>query len=113
MPGMITRRRPCIRSARSNDNPEVVQALLAAGAGKDRDWTLLRAAANFNGNPAVTEMLLLAGSDPRDRDIIKSTPLDQLMQDCKLWNTGVFFRVATAPSRQSLSQCRGGPQRPG
>ena len=89
---------PLHDAARFNENAEVVQALLAAGAGKDRDWTVLHAAANFNGNPAVTEMLLLAGSDPRDRDIIKSTPLHQLMQDCKLWNTGVFFRVATAPT---------------
>ena len=55
-------------TARNNDNPAVVDALLAAGgadleARDDRGFTPLHRAANINESLPVLEALLAAGAD--------------------------------------------------
>ena len=66
-------------AARSNDNPAVVQALIAAGADPNaRDMyknTPLHDAAEDNENPAVLQALLAAGADLEARDENQNTPL--------------------------------------
>ena len=105
----------------NNPNPEVFEALMRDGAtGRVRKaWSItpLHRAAGNNENPMVIQALLAAGADPQALDAWKSTPLrwarlrnnvaviDFLLsnrkppilsaQDCRMWNTDVFFRTAT------------------
>ena len=74
---------PLHRAARDNENPAVVQILLAAEAGAElevRDkWGLtpLNLAAGYNENPAVSKALLAAGADLKVRDEDGNTPLNR------------------------------------
>lgn len=62
-----------------NEDPSVVEAVIAAGADPNyhaRDYlTPLDLAAAFNKNPAVIEALLVAGADPNKRKEIGETSL--------------------------------------
>ena len=71
---------PLHRAAAYNNNPEVVQALIDAGADLEvqvarSKSTPLHLAAGFSENPAVIETLLKAGADLEARTKWKSTPL--------------------------------------
>ena len=70
---------PLLRAIRFNKNPEVVKALLKAGADTrtDRKWTPLHEAVEDTENPAVIEALLKAGADPNARSNYKRTPLHE------------------------------------
>jgi ankyrin repeat protein len=71
-------------TAGSNENPVVIESLLAAGADpNDRDeynGTPLHRAARFNSNAAVIRVLLAAGADPNARTKYGSTPLHRAAQ---------------------------------
>ena len=75
---------PLHMAATFNENPAVVEALLAAGADvaarNDRGSTALHMAAGFNENPAVVDALLAAGADVAARNERGSTPLDFALQ---------------------------------
>ena len=78
-------------TARSNENPAVIEALLNAGAALEaRDNELgatpLYAAGRYNENEAIVEALTKAGAD--DARATRT--------NCEKWNTDEFFRMATA-----------------
>ena len=62
---------PLHYAAAFNSNPDVVKALISAGAkvnAKDKDgWTPLRAAAIKNSNPDVVKALISAGAKAKDK----------------------------------------------
>ena len=67
-------------AAAFNDDPDVVTALVEAGAdlnARDKEWgaTPLHWAAWSNDNPGVIIALLDGGADPNSRDARESTPL--------------------------------------
>ena len=86
--------------------------------------TPLHDAAKLNENPMVIEALLAAGADPMARDKWDDTPLDEAKyfknvnaikvlrrkggtpilstHDCRMWQTEVFFRTATV---QDVKAC--------
>ena len=70
---------PLHRAARHNENPAVVEALLATGAdpmARERfKETPLHEAAEHNENPMIIQALLEAGADPDARTIREYTPL--------------------------------------
>ena len=70
---------PLHRAAKYNDNPAVIQALIAAGADpKARnawEYTPLHGAARFNENPEAIEVLIAAGAELEVRDQWGETPL--------------------------------------
>ena len=70
---------PLHRAVMHNENVEVVQALIDAGANletrADEGVTPLNLAARYNENPAVIETLLKAGANLETRDSWENTPL--------------------------------------
>ena len=67
-------------AAAFNDDPDVITALVDAGAdmnARDKEWaaTPLHWAAWSNGNPGIIIALLDGGADPNARDARESTPL--------------------------------------
>ena len=67
-------------AAAFNDDPDVITALVDAGAdinARDKEWgaTPLHWAAWSNGNPGIIIALLDGGADPNARDAKESTPL--------------------------------------
>ena len=67
-------------AAAFNDDPDVITALVEAGANihaQDTEWgaTPLHWAAWSNGNPGIIIALLDGGADPNARDSRESTPL--------------------------------------
>ena len=67
-------------AAAFNDDPDVITALVDAGAdmnARDKEWgaTPLHWAAWSNGNPGIIIALLDGGGDPNARDAKESTPL--------------------------------------
>jgi len=67
-------------AAAFNDDPDVISALVDAGAdliARDKEWgaTPLHWAAWSNDNPGIIIALLEAGADPNVRDSRDSTPL--------------------------------------
>ena len=81
-----------------NDNPAVVQALIAAGADPkargDNKGTPLHMAVGFNDNPAVVQALIAAGADLEARDDVKWTPLHMAVQFN--WNPTVVQALLAA-----------------
>ena len=72
---------PLYRAAAYNENPAVVEALLAAGADPAvryelMGYTPLHAAASYRENPAVVEALLAAGANLEARSNGGDTPLN-------------------------------------
>ena len=71
--------RPLHLVARDNENPAVLQTLVAAGADVGAtDWggdTPLHLAAGSNENPAVLQTLVAAGADVGATDLVGNTPL--------------------------------------
>ena len=76
---------PLHRAANYNDNPAVIQALIAAGADpKARNaWedTPLHGVAQFNENLEAIEVLIAAGADPKARGTLGRTPLHWAAND--------------------------------
>ena len=69
-------------AAKFSDDPEIIEALVAAGANigastakKDGNNTPLHTAARFNGNPEIIKALLAAGADLEARNRREYTPL--------------------------------------
>ena len=75
-------RTPLHMAAGSHSNPEVIQALLAAGADlearDDEGRTPLHMAAGSHSNPEVIQALLAAGADLEARDDEGDTPLHRV-----------------------------------
>ena len=109
---------PLHYAAEHNENPAVIEALIAAGADLDArgeyGWTPLHVAASENESPAVIAVLLLAGADASVRDAYGRRPADRANltirdsdvyrdldrlgpPDCPRWNTLEYFRFATEP----------------
>ena len=67
-------------AAAFNDDPDIISALVDAGAqlnARDREWgaTALHWAAWSNDNPGIIIALVDGGADPNARDARQSTPL--------------------------------------
>ena len=92
-------------AAGSNEHPAVTEALLKAGAdveARDENKTTpLHWAVDSNGNVAVVEALLAAVTDLNvfavDKKQLRREGPILSVNDCRLWHTLVFFRMATVP----------------
>ena len=76
-------------AAKFSDDPEIIEALVAAGADigatsdkKDGENTPLHTAARFNGNPEIIRVLVASGASLDARNKYESTPLHR----AAMWN---------------------------
>ena len=88
-------------AAELNDNPDVIPALLEAGADLNareaaRGRTPLHLAAESNYNPAAVSFLLEAGADPKVQDNEGRTPLDLAEGNRGLKGTAAYRRLKEA-----------------
>ena len=88
---------PLHLAALFNENPAVIQALLAAGSDpmartESGDETPLHWAAG-NGSPAVVQALLAAGADAMMRTAMGRTPWDIAQDNEKLKGTDAYWRL--------------------
>jgi ankyrin repeat protein len=87
-------------AASSNQNTEVIAALLKAGADvnvqiKD-GWTPLMIAAGKNQNPEVIMVLLGAGADAKAKNSEGKTAFDYAKNNAKLNGTDAFRQLQEA-----------------
>ena len=87
-------------AALKNDNPVVVEKLIAGGANPNARTNLgvtpLHYAAENNDNPAVVEALLAGGADPKARDGYGEFPFDHAKNNKALQGTDVYWRLNEA-----------------
>ena len=88
-------------AAELNENPEIIAALLKAGADLNapepaRGRTPLHLAAKSNYNPAIVSFLLEAGADPKVQDNEGRTPLDLAEGNGGLKGTVAYRRLKEA-----------------
>ena len=88
-------------AARKNPDPEVIEALLNAGAevnaqDKYGGWTPFHFAAKENPNPKVIEILLNAGAQVWVEDRAGKTPWDYAQENKKLRGSEVYRRLYEA-----------------
>ena len=87
-------------AAQSNDNPDIIKALIAAGADPmaqtEDGWTPLHVAAQCSEKPVVIETLLEAGADPVARDKNDVTPWDLAERHNRTRGFGAYQRLKGA-----------------
>ena len=71
-------------------------AMLTAFTGPARAATPLHAAAFFNNNPAVIEALIAGGADMKARTKGGKTPFHYAKDNKALWGTDVYWRLNEA-----------------
>ena len=91
---------PLMLAAVGNSNPEVITALLKAGAKLEaRDeagWTPLMIAAGFNSNPEVITALLKAGANAKTKSKTGETALDYAKENEKIYKTKAYWELKDA-----------------
>jgi hypothetical protein len=87
-------------AARFSENPEVIAALLTAGAdvnaANKRGSTPLHEAAGFNPNPDITMSLLAAGADGAIQNSDGKTPFDEAQKNESLIETDAYMALSRA-----------------
>ena len=87
-------------AAANNTNPEIIKALLKAGASiesPNKDGTTaLMAAAESNQNPEVISTLLNAGADPKASDREGKTALEYAQKNEQLKGTDAYQELQNA-----------------
>lgn len=87
-------------AARFSENPEVISALLVAGAdvnaSNERESTPLHEAARYNSNPEVALALLAAGADGSAKNLEGRTPFDEAENNEALKETDAYGALSDA-----------------
>ncbi len=87
-------------AAWNNQNPEVLEVLVKAGAevnAQDTDGvTPLMKASSYNQKPKILEVLLNAGANVRIKDKNGKTVWDYLQENEKLKGTEVYWKINDA-----------------
>ena len=96
----VTPATPLMVAAINNSSPEVITALLKAGAevnARDEDGkTPLILAARYNSSPEVITALLKAGANTKAKEIGGKTALDCAKENEKIYKTKAYWELNDA-----------------